>query len=123
MAITTATGRTPKGANMNRFLPILLVIVVAAGFSVAQQHAPMSVSTAVQNTLGGTGFGSGAAGPIGNGDLLEMSVFDTPELSGKLRVSNTGEVNLPLLGTLHVTGMKSEEAAAEIRQKFIDGDY
>ena len=85
---------------MNRFVPILLVIVVAAGSAAAQQqHAPMSVSTAVQSTLSGTGFGSGAAGPIGNGDLLEMSVFDTPELSGKLRVSNTGEVILPLVGT------------------------
>ena len=109
---------------MNRFMPILLVIAVAVGWAAAQQqHAPMSVSTAVQSTPGGTGFGSGAVGPIGNGDLLEMSVFDTPELSGKLRVSNTGDVNLPLVGTLHVAGMKSEEAAALIRQKFSDGDY
>ncbi|MGC2322939.1 MAG: polysaccharide biosynthesis/export family protein [Terriglobales bacterium] len=84
----------------------------------------MSITSAVQQAgIGGTGFGSGAAGPIGNGDLLEMSVFDTPELSGKLRVSNTGEVILPLVGTVHLAGMKSEEAAALIRQKFIDGNY
>ena len=40
--------------------------------------------------------------PIGDGDLVEMSVFDTPELSGKLRVSNTGEVILPLVGSVHL---------------------
>jgi polysaccharide export outer membrane protein len=73
--------------------------------------------------IGGTGFGSGAAGPIGAGDLLEMSVFDTPELSGKLRVSNTGDILLPLVGSLHVAGMKPEEAQNLIRQKFISGNF
>jgi len=124
--IRTETGFTPKRPYMNRTLRILLVIAVAAGSAAAQQqqHAPMSISSAVQQAgIGGTGFGSGAAGPIGNGDLLEMSVFDTPELSGKLRVSNTGEVILPLVGTVHLAGMKSEEAAALIRQKFIDGNF
>ena len=38
------------------------------------------------------------------------SVFDTPELSGKLRVSNTGDIILPLGGLLHVAGLKAEEA-------------
>ena len=33
---------------------------------------------------------------ISSGDLLELSVFDTPELSGKLRVSAAGEVALRL---------------------------
>jgi polysaccharide export outer membrane protein len=52
-----------------------------------------------------------------------MSVFDTPELSGKLRVSNTGEVILPLVGKLHIAGMKAEDAASLIRQKFVDGAF
>ena len=52
-----------------------------------------------------------------------MSVFDTPELSGKLRVSNTGDILLPLVGTLHVQGMKAEEAQNLIRQKFITGGF
>jgi polysaccharide biosynthesis/export protein len=111
---------------MNRSLGIGLVIAMAAASGAAQQqqHAPMSVASSVQQgAIGGTGFGSGSAGLIGNGDLLEMSVFDTPELSGKLRVSNSGDVVLPLVGTLHLTGMKSDEAATLIRQKFIDGNF
>jgi protein involved in polysaccharide export with SLBB domain len=83
----------------------------------------MSTSASAPPSLGGSGFGSDAAGPIGNGDLVEMSVFDTPELSGKLRVSNSGEVALPLVGRLQVAGMKAEEAASLIRQKFVDGGY
>ena len=72
---------------------------------------------------GSTGFGSGAAGPIGAGDLVEMSVFDTPELSGKLRVSNTGDIILPLVGSIHVAGMKADDVQNLIRQKFIDGGF
>jgi len=100
----------------------------AGGCAMAQQRSPMSMSMSTSasvppSTLGGSGFGSGAAGPIGNGDLIEMSVFDTPELSGKLRVSNAGEVVLPLVGRFQVAGMKAEEAASLIGQKFVEGGY
>jgi polysaccharide biosynthesis/export protein len=84
----------------------------------------MSVGTmsSIQNS-NSMGFSSGAAGPIGSGDLLEMTVFDTPELSGKLRVSNTGDVILPLVGSVHVAGLKTEQAQSLIRQKLIDGNF
>jgi polysaccharide export outer membrane protein len=122
--ITTETGTPPKAHIMKPYLQILFVVALATASAAAQQHAPMAAASAVPpSPLGGTGFGSGAAGPIGNGDLLEMSIFDTPELSGKLRVSNTGEVILPLIGKLHVAGMQSDAAAGLIRQKFIDGNY
>jgi protein involved in polysaccharide export with SLBB domain len=111
------------------FVPIFVLILLltfAVSGALAQPHAPMSMSTSASvspGTPGGSGFGSGAAGPIGAGDLVEMSVFDTPELSGKLRVSNTGEVVLPLVGRLQLAGMKAEEAASLIRQKLVDGRY
>jgi polysaccharide export outer membrane protein len=98
---------------------ILFFLLLALGTAGAQDRA----SAATSGSSGGTGFGSGAAGPIGAGDLIEMSVFDTPELSGKLRVSNTGDIFLPLVGSLHVQGLKAQEAQALIRQKFIDGGF
>jgi polysaccharide biosynthesis/export protein len=111
--------------------PYLTMVLILAAVSVrAQQHSPMSMSMSMStsantplNLPGGGGFGSGSAGPIGNGDLLEMSVFDTPELSGKLRVSNTGDVVLPLVGSLQVAGLKAEDAAALIGRKFAEGGY
>jgi len=81
------------------------------------------MSMTAASTPSGPGFGSGATVPIGAGDLLEMSVFDTPELSGKLRVSNTGDISLPLVGSLHVDGMKAVEAQNLIRQEYIDGNF
>ena len=100
-------------------LSLLFFLLVALGAACAQDRAPGANAGA----SGGSGFGSGAAGPIGAGDLVEMSVFDTPELSGKLRVSNTGDIFLPLVGTLHVQGLKAQEAQSLIRQKFIDGGF
>jgi len=98
----------------------LIVLLALAGTASAQDHAPATFGGA---GFGGGGFGSGAAGPIGAGDLVEMSVFDTPELSGKLRVSNTGDVILPLVGTLHLQGLTAGEAQTLIRQKFIAGGF
>jgi polysaccharide export outer membrane protein len=100
-------------------LNILFFLLLALGPACAQDKG----SVATSSSSSSTGFGSGAAGPIGAGDLVEMSVFDTPELSGKLRVSNTGDIFLPLVGTLHVQGLKAEAAQTLIRQKFIDGGF
>jgi len=106
---------------------MMAIVIVIAGSAGAQPHpsisGSMSMSTIAAASPGGSGFASGAAGVIGNGDLLEMSVFDTPELSGKLRVSNTGEVALPLVGKFLVAGMKAEDAAGLIGRKFADAGY
>jgi len=103
-----------KSRNTNR-LHTLLLLLACTGLAFAQDHTPAPLNS--------VGFGSGAAGPIGAGDLVEMSILDTPELSGKLRVSNTGDVILPLVGSLHLEDLKASEAQALIRQKFIDGDF
>ncbi len=115
-----------KLKNDIRHLAGLLLILGAASATVLGQQrtysGPQNIPQ-MMTTPTSSGFGSGAAGPIGAGDLLEMSVFDTPELSGKMRVSNTGDILVPLVGSLHVAGMKAEEAQNLIRQKFIDGGF
>src|SRR5580658_7874783 len=101
------------------FVVLFVLHIFLVTNSTAQQKSGAGSSIGSNST----GFGSGAAGPIGAGDLLEMSVFDTPELSGKLRVSNTGDIILPLVGSLHVQGLKAEQAQDLIRQKFISGGF
>jgi polysaccharide export outer membrane protein len=54
---------------------------------------------------------------IGPGDLLSVVVFDTPELSTSVRVSQDGEVNLPVLGRIHLAGMNTIDAARKIEQE------
>jgi polysaccharide biosynthesis/export protein len=54
---------------------------------------------------------------IAAGDLLDLSVFDTPELSTKLRVDEHGNVSLPLAGVLAVSGMTAEQAGLAIEAR------
>jgi len=60
---------------------------------------------------------------IGSGDLLEVGVFGAPEFAQQVRVSPSGDVNLPLIGTFAVRGLTSHEAASEIAKKLVDGGF
>jgi polysaccharide export outer membrane protein len=59
---------------------------------------------------------------ISSGDLLELGVFDTPELSGKLRVNEAGEITIPVAGAVRVSGMTSEEAAVAVEGRLRSAD-
>jgi polysaccharide export outer membrane protein len=59
---------------------------------------------------------------ISAGDLLELDVFDTPDLSTKLRVDEQGTVTLPVAGTLPVQGLTAEQAGQAIEACFRQKD-
>lgn len=46
---------------------------------------------------------------IGSGDLLDISVFDAPDLNRTVRVAADGEVTVPLLGDIHAAGLSTHE--------------
>lgn len=60
---------------------------------------------------------------FGSGDLLEVSVYNVPELATKARVSNSGEIYLPLIDYVHVAGLTQEEAQALIEKRLEDGGF
>jgi polysaccharide export outer membrane protein len=55
---------------------------------------------------------------IGNGDVLDVEVFDVKELSREVRVSQTGSIGMPLVPVrLHVAGLtevQTEQKIAEV---------
>jgi len=54
---------------------------------------------------------------IGNGDLLEIEVFDVKELSRQVRVSQTGSIGIPLVPVrLHITGLTEIQAEQKIAE-------
>ena len=62
---------------------------------------------------------------IGTGDLLEISistVIGAPDVNCKARVSASGDITLPLVGSLAVAGMTAEEAQATIEKKYKDAE-
>jgi polysaccharide export outer membrane protein len=52
------------------------------------------------------------------GDVLDVVVFDTPELSGRFRVNTQGDIVLPLVGALHVAGLNSPQTAEAVANDF-----
>jgi polysaccharide biosynthesis/export protein len=57
---------------------------------------------------------------IGNGDLLDIEVFDVKELSREVRVSQTGSIGLPLVPVrLHVSGLTDVQAEQKITEVLI----
>jgi polysaccharide export outer membrane protein len=54
---------------------------------------------------------------IGSGDVLAIQVFDIPELSGEVRVSQTGSIGVPLVPVrLHVSGLTETQAQQKIAE-------
>ena len=60
---------------------------------------------------------------LGAGDLVELNVYNVPELSTKVRVSGNGEVYLPLVDYVHVAGLSLQEAQTVIEKRYSDGGF
>ncbi len=54
---------------------------------------------------------------LGVGDLIELTVYDVPELTTKTRISSTGDIYCALIGPTHVAGLTTEEAARLIESR------
>lgn len=57
------------------------------------------------------------------GDLLHVTVLREPELEQRVRVLDSGDVALPLIGEIHLAGLDPEEASAAIAAKYLNGNY
>lgn len=55
---------------------------------------------------------------IGAEDLLDISVFEAPELNRSLRVSASGEISLPLLGAVQAAGLTPRELEFVLQELF-----
>lgn len=52
---------------------------------------------------------------VGPLDIIQVDVFNVPELSREVQVDASGRISLPLAGTIEARGNTSEELAAAIR--------
>jgi polysaccharide biosynthesis/export protein len=51
---------------------------------------------------------------LGPGDELEITVYGAPDLSGRTRIGETGNISMPLIGYVRVAGLSTSEAEAAI---------
>jgi len=57
------------------------------------------------------------------GDILKISVFKNPDLSLDVRVSESGAIGYPLIGTVPVKGLTLPAAEGKIAQMLRDGGF
>jgi polysaccharide export outer membrane protein len=92
---------------------------MAVGTSVPQQAKTADAGKEANNS-------SMFAAPsvkLGPGDLIEIGVYNVPELATKARVSGSGDVYLPLIDYVHIDGLTLEEAQALIEKRLEDGGF
>lgn len=95
---------------------------------------PLSSATTGQSTPGSPAQDSSAsrattpppANPnlkLGTGDLVEINVFGVPELTTRTRISESGDIYLPLIDYVHIADLTVEEAQELIQKRLEDGGF
>jgi polysaccharide biosynthesis/export protein len=129
---------------MSRSLgPASLVFALVVGISLVAQQPPNTTSTPVTGgvqTVGPTGItpvkdtntatqtptsDTVNAGEIhlGAGDLVKVELYGAPELATEARISNSGDLSLPLIGQVHLAGLSLEGAQGAIAERYSKGGF
>ncbi len=102
-------------------MSILSKVMIAALFTVlaptccvrcfAQSRPTQTVAKAELSTV------------ISNGDMVDVAVFESPDLSTKARVGENGEALLPVAGAVHLQGLTVIDASTVIRNRLMEQRY
>ena len=60
---------------------------------------------------------------IGPGDLVEMKVFNVPELGQDIRLNDQGDASVNLIGAIHLAGLTTVQAQELIARRFQEGNF
>ncbi len=105
-----------------RYLTFAALLFFCSFACFAQAPRPALVT----NSQGGSSSAAGASasalnnlgeltdGPIFPGDTVHILVFDAPDFSLVMRVSEDGEIAMPIMGSVHIAGLNSATAADTI---------
>lgn len=55
---------------------------------------------------------------LGGGDLIRVNVFEVPEYGGEYQIPPGGAINLPLIGSVSVQGLTTEQAADVVTDRY-----
>jgi polysaccharide export outer membrane protein len=105
--------------SLRWFIPILAIAV--AGCSTPKLAENGAVSVVASEALPPPTFADLTVGArpslIGPGDLLVVDVFGLPEASREVRVDSSGNVSVPLAGSITALGSTPEQLAAVVQSR------
>jgi polysaccharide biosynthesis/export protein len=109
------TGNRTRPSNC--LLMLLVCVYFFASYSAAQIATPSRSTDRPSSATKLTALPA----QIAPGDLLEISVFDTPELTQQVRVGADGKAELALLGNVSLAGLTTQQASQEIARQLREG--
>ena len=91
-----------------------------------RRGASLALSSWLALGLGLSASAQPVGGPseyrIGPKDLLQIGVYEVPELNVRLRVSDDGTISLPFIGEVKVQGYSQTQLAAELK-RLLEASY
>ncbi len=117
-----AAAQQPANPDLNNPPSALPAAQPLSQAAVSAAGKPQDPAKPVQSDNAGKG-NSDESVKLGPGDLIDINVYNVPELASKVRVSNAGDVYLPLIDYVHVDGLTQEEAQAVIEKRLEDGGF
>lgn len=113
------------GGILRRLACVLILFATFVPRLSAQQPQPPTsgVETIASQAAPGSNPVTDSVLRLGPGDLLEVTVYNVPELTSKARVGSNGEIHLPLVDYVHVAGLTAEEAEGLIQKRLSDGGF
>jgi polysaccharide export outer membrane protein len=118
-----APASSPVENTVPALPPAQPISEAAVGGARDQSDSAKSAPSGAPATAVATANEQSSALRLGAGDLLEISVYNVPELTTKARVGNSGDVYLPLIDYVHVGDLTVEEAQAMIQKRLEDGGF
>lgn len=101
-------------------LPIIAVLCLQTAYGQEKVETPQQTNERIAE-LATLARAKPANIPIGAGDLLHIDVFDVPELSRDVRVSDTGDISYPLIpGKIATAGLSPFQLEDQLEQLLIE---
>jgi polysaccharide biosynthesis/export protein len=107
-------------ANHFWLLAVLLIGSAQAAGGQEKNETPQQTNEKIQQ-LAALARAHPVDTPIGSGDLLHIDVFDVPELSRDVRVSDTGDISFPLVpDRIQAAGLTPFELESKLEKLLIE---
>jgi len=122
MVFSTSPMRWSSSRLVRSYFVSFLLLIALAQRSPAQQptatenvappsepsHAPLQAASSLR---------------LQAADLIDVAVYNVPELTTKARINTKGEIYLPLIDYVNVAGLTTEEAESLIQKRLSDGGF
>ncbi|SIQ41532.1 polysaccharide export outer membrane protein [Aromatoleum tolulyticum] len=104
-------------------IPFLMCLLCVHAWAAAQVPAAMPATAPVPAAVPAPVAESSREYVLGSGDIVRISVFQNPDLTTEGRVSETGALTFPLIGSVPLGGRTVSAAEALIAERLREGGF